>query len=209
MTTLKALITTLVLGTSSVAMAKPASFSVNANATLSWNTNRPAPVVVRDHRPVVVAPADDCNAPDTYFKAVRYVPAPAYNPNNTTLGADSSSYVGAKPWLASSFAVGEYYPRWVALTEPTRIDRGREFITIGSGAGRFSQIRLQNTAGSSHILQVAIEFNSGRTQVVKLDKDLTSRSSLTIDLDGGKRYINRIVVYGSTGYSSAYQILAL
>src|SRR6185436_11948358 len=80
-----------------------------------------------------------------------------FNPNNTTVGATASTYVGSKPCLAERRDFG----RWVALTEPTRIDSGREFIAIGAEAGQFQRIKLFNNRGSSHIEQVAIEFVGG------------------------------------------------
>lgn len=53
MSKMKALIATLVLGTSSVAMAD-SSLSFHANAQASWGTPTSAPVV-RDHRPAIVS----------------------------------------------------------------------------------------------------------------------------------------------------------
>jgi hypothetical protein len=209
----KALVTVLMLASSSVAMAKPVTYSASASVSFGSNPSRP---VVIDHRHA----ADDCHdATPAYVPPLRQPvrpirPAPiapiVWNPNNTTLGADSSTYIGAKPVLQSRFEGRWGRNAWLAMTEPTRIDRGREFFTFGAEAGRFRRIQLVETQGRSFIDQVAIEFvGGGRTQVVKLNAQLLPGNPLTIDLDGDLRAINRIVVYGSTGQSSAYQILGM
>ena len=198
----KALISTLfVLGTTSAAFAKPVVIS--GHVDLGYQTNHR--VVVRDQRTPV---ADDCNTPAA-LPTPR--PMPAVYPGNTTIGSDSSTYVGPQPFQLASYRDNRADWRrsqWVALTAPTRIDRGREFFTIGAQAGRFSSLRLFNSAGHSFISQVAIQFANGRTQVVRIDAQLTSQAPITINLDGGARQISRIVVYGSTAHGSSYQILA-
>ena len=214
----KALVTVLMLASSSVAMAKPVTYSASASVSFGVNSNPGRPVVI-DHRHAP-APVDDCApapiaqpvyTPPVRTTHVRWAPQPlAWNPNNTTLGADSSTYIGGKPVLQSRFDGRWGRAQWAAMTEPTRIDRGREFFTFGAQAGSFRQIQLAETAGRSFIQQVAIEFvGGGRTQVVKIDRNLVPGAPITIDLNGDLRAINRIVVYGTTAQSSAYQILGM
>jgi hypothetical protein len=207
---LKALITTLILGSSSLAMAQPVTFSAGAKVTVGFNSGYESRPVVVDHRrlPPVPAPApvaDPC-APAPIAQPLPVVPVrPVYfNPDNTTVAATSSTYIGSKPFM-TQYRDGRH---WVALTEPTRIDSGREFINFGTDGARFSQIKLFNNRGSSHIQQIAIEFVGGGTQKVVLNQMLTSSNPITIDLTGGFRPINRIIVYGSTNFGSSYQILA-
>jgi hypothetical protein len=204
---IKALIASLaLLGSSSVAMARPAaSVSVGANASWSfgWSSDRNAD---RDHRHYT-PPADPVYRPDTRYP-VAQIPQPLppqpviAECNNTRVGADTSSYIGT---------IGASNGRWfTALTEPTRIDAGREFFTLGADAGRFEALKLQAVRGSSYIQQVAVIFKNGRTQVIKVERALDGRNpTLMIDLDGNQREIGRIVVYGSTAPRSAYQILAV
>ena len=233
MTNLKALITTLVLGSSTMASADSFSVSASAKVSLGFNTSS-APVIIRDHRapapaPVVVDPCSTTAAP----VAVAYRPAqlppvwsgPAYyNINNTKITPTSSDYKG---WLANSPTLLQstsYYGRvvvrpthqatWFDLTEATRIDNGRERFMLGADNGWFSQLKLQNLGGrGSSISQVTVEFadNLGpKTQIVKLDQSLDARHpSITLDLDGNYRQIYRITVFGTTNRGAAYKILAM
>ena len=176
---LKSIIAALaVVGSSSVALAAPVNYSVPSATIHSQRYIEPPISQLRPYRPVVVD--DDCN--------------------NTTLGGDSSGYNGP---IGTKVGFG-----WTALTQPTRIDRGREFFHIGTQAGRFTTLKLENVRGSSEIQQVLVEFANGQAKVVKLNKCLDmSNPCIEINL-GHNRAISRIVVYGSTASHSAYQILA-
>ncbi|MCW5808080.1 MAG: hypothetical protein KIT31_37360 [Deltaproteobacteria bacterium] len=210
----KALVTALLLASSSIAMAKPVTYSASASVSISAGTHTGGGRQdLRDHRSTYTPPAKaPAVAPRLKVKPVylQQLRPAVWNPNNTTLGVNASTYIGPRPVLQQpcvAHASGWQVATWHPMTEPTRIDRGRELFNFGAQAGSFRQIQLVETAGSSHISQVAIEFvGGGRTQVVKLDTDLKAGRSLTIDLDGGVRQINRIIVYGSTAQSSAYQI---
>ncbi|MBX3155743.1 MAG: hypothetical protein KF773_07075 [Deltaproteobacteria bacterium] len=132
-----------------------------------------------------------------------------YDPKTTALGPDASTYTGAKPYLSARGQAGSRWrpERWVALTKPTRIDRGRLVIAIGADAGEFHQLRLFNNTGSSRIEQLVIELADGSTQRFALARTLTSADPITVDLAGGYRRIARVVVHGSTAPDSAYQLL--
>jgi hypothetical protein len=201
---LKALITSLVLGSSSLAMAAPtATFSAGASVSFGYPSPSPA-VIVRDHR-------EPCSTHETTvpvnYRPVTIEPIVYNNPQNTRINATGSEYVGSMPFQTMRWFRA---PEWVPVTEPTRIDNGREFFNLRN-AGAFSRIQLFKNRGATFVKQVTIEtFNpySGRieTQVVRIDRELTS--SFTIDLAGGRRQINRVIVYGATAQGSAYQILA-
>lgn len=138
-----------------------------------------APVTQR-HSPPIIAD-DDCN--------------------NTQLGTDLSVYHGP---VGTKVGFG-----WTSLTQPTRIDRGREFITIGKEHGRFNTLKLDNVRGATVVTQVLINFANGKSQVVKLNQRLTTGNPcITINLDGNNRAISGIVIYGQSGARSAFQILA-
>lgn len=199
---IKALITALVLGSSSVAMAQP--LTINASARVSWGVGSSGPVV-RDHRdarPIVVN--------DRLRNLPRF--QEALYPNNNRLGGDASTYVGPRPAPMMHHGNGydSYRPSWLAITEPTRIDRGRQFIAVGTDLGRFRQLRLRNTVGWSMITQIKIDFGNNVIQTVDLNQRLDRYNPvIDIDLDGYARSINRVIVYGSTANGSAYQLLAL
>lgn len=219
---IKALITTLFLGSSSVAMAKPV-LTIKGSASVSVGSNvrvrdhrTPRTVVVRDHRH-----SDDCHdapavvrpAPVYPVAHQPYRPGPVWNepyfqPSNTIVGATASSYTGA------IFARPAWRGRaWFNLTEATRIDGGREFFTIEGRGGHFTKLLLKGLGGRTDITMIGIEYGKKpyeRMQVVRLDNVLTrSGSSAMIHLDGDSRDINRIIVYGTSGSGSAYQILAM
>jgi len=198
---IKALITSIVvLASSSAAMAAPgfqASASVDADA--SWRTGW-----TRDHRhDVAPAPQDARNpyrAPEPTRIAPIAVPA---DPTNVRIGPKASTYSGP---------IGQARRGWsgmVALTEPTRIEAGSEYFAIGPQAGRFDTLRLVGVRGASHIIKVAVQFQNGKTQLVTFDRTLDARSpSLSIDLEGTRRQILRVIVYGTSGPHATYQILA-
>jgi hypothetical protein len=206
----KALVTALLLASSSVAMAKPVTYTASASVSIDLDARWGRPTVarppVRDHRTPAPAPVP-YRRPATHVPPV-IVDLQLWNPTNTTLGGDSSTYVGAKPFMQTRISTGAWRPSsWVQMTEPTRIDRGREFFTFGSQAGSFSQLQILETHGQSHIQQVVIEFvGDPRAQKVVFNADLTRGNSLFIDLDGDFRQINRVIVYGATANGSAYQI---
>lgn len=199
---IKALITTLaIIGSSSAAMARPFTFEASAEAswTYGYNNDR-RPVVIRDHRYHEPMPAP-----------VRYE-EPRMFPNNNTITEDASVYKGPVPatrgYHHRSYR-SQYESQWAAITVPTRIDRGRQFVTDLPDLGRFSVVRLQNVAGWSNIETVLIRFKDGSEQVVKINSRLNSwNDAIDIRLDR-RAQIHGFVVYGSTGHGSAYQILAL
>ncbi|MDQ3363876.1 MAG: hypothetical protein M3680_00385 [Myxococcota bacterium] len=137
------------------------------------------------------------------------------DPDNNTIGADASEYQGARPVVSNRTRYRSSYRPfadrgWTALTEPTRIDAGRQFINLGANLGTFDQLRLHQTAGESTITQVAIKFADGQTQVVRVGQRLNHwNADITIDLDGNARRIEGVVVYGATAEGSSYQLLAL
>ncbi len=235
---LKALLTTLVLGSSTMASADSVKISGSANVSLGSRpvapNYRPAPA------PVVVA--DPCEHPAPYIPAPSQ---PAYHPmpshpvsahvwrgpyfhiTNTIVSRTGSTYKGtvtaskikSTRWNARrNFGAYGFVAKptqaWFDLTEATRIDNNRELFTIGGDKGLFNKLQLQALGtGSSTIAQVVVEFADARgktTQVIKA-KQLMSRNNSTflIDLDGEYRSIKRIVVYGASDAGSAYKIQAM
>lgn len=212
---IKALLTTLVLGSSSMASAD--SLTVHGSVSVSLgNSAHPArPVVIQDDcAPVQSAPYRPASSRPVHqpTRPVVVQPvwqAPVYHPTNTRVGTSVSQYTGviysARQYVRAS-------NDWYDLSEATRIDEGREFFTIGANKGSFRGLRLEALGnGRSYIRQVGIEFADGsRTQVVNFDTRIgRGNSSLTIDLDGNYRQIKRIIVYGSTDVGSAYKLMAL
>ena len=159
---IKAIIASLVLGSSSVAMASP-SVTLSANAQYG-NT------VVRDHR-VLPAPAPIYTAApaQVYFRDTwhRQPMPPVYRP--------------------VTLASGMHFA-----------NDGRSFITVGAQLGRFGKLDISSAGGRTFVQQVYIEFANGQEQVIRnVNRTLVGNECLTLDLDGGRRAIKRIVVYGN------------
>ena len=93
---------------------------------------------------------------------------------------------------------GERRRRPVMLASDLRLDgRGRRFIVVGPQAGRFARLELKAQHGRTFIKQVYVQFDDGHEQVVRdIDRTVSQRNGLTLDLDGHRRGIRRIVVYG-------------
>ncbi|HEU0036503.1 MAG TPA: hypothetical protein VFQ53_38085 [Kofleriaceae bacterium] len=95
--------------------------------------------------------------------------------------------------------------RWVTLGDRLSADDHRQFINL-LGRGEFRAIRVEAVRGAPVINQVAIEFSDGQTQVVKMNSRIPPGAGQTIDLNGGARQINRIIVYSEPGYGGAYSV---
>ncbi len=208
---IKALLTTLMIGSSSMASADSLTVSGSVHVSLGSNVAthyRPAgyqqaPI----YRPVVTQPV--------FYRPVVTQPvwhAPVYNPTNTNIRGTVSHYTG---WIGSQRRYITASNAWYDLSEATRIDVGREAFEIGADKGVFRGIRLDALGnGRSNITQVVIWYadaqGAAKKQVVDLNTWIgRGNASLTIDLDGNYRQIERIVVYGATDHGSAYKLMAL
>ena len=169
MSKIKALITTLVLGSSSIAAADSA-FTFNAHAHVGIGAPVAAPPlgVVRDHR---VEPA---YAPP--------VVTPAFAPNPD-----------------------RYRPAWVALSEPMMLRHNRTMIRLETPS-RYSQLRLQTTAGASYVTSVMIRFADGTRQEIAVNKWLDMRSPMFDLAISNRSSIERVVIIGSTNRRASFQL---
>ena len=95
---------------------------------------------------------------------------------------------------------GEGMARPVTLASGASFaNQGRKFITVGARAGRFGTLQIRAEGGQTFIKQVYVQFADGQEQVIRdLDRTLVGDQGVAIDLDGGRRAIRRIVVYGSS-----------
>lgn len=155
---IKALIASLVLGSSSAAMAAPAvTVTASAHFGTSFHVSH----------------------------GERHVVRPVWRPVN-------DRPVMSPPIWAPPVVRGVTLADDLAFT-----GEGRRFITVGAQAGRFGSLDIRGSAGRTFIQQIYVQFDDGQEQVVRgLDRTLTANECLTIDLDGNRRAIRRIVVYG-------------
>ena len=187
----KAIIASLVLGSSSAALAAPA-------VTYSAGTT-----VVRDQR----ALEDDCApaAAPAYGEptAQPIYSAPVYG--ESTGEPVYSAPVYGQPSYGQSSQPEWSGPVWrrsvarrpLTLAAGAHFSGGRSFIVNPEQRRRFSSLQLSAAGGRTFIQQVLVEFDNGQQQVIRdLDATLTGNQSVTLDLDGNRRGIRRIVVYG-------------
>ena len=164
MSKIKALITTLVLGSSSVAMAD-SGLSFNASAQWSIGT-RPAPIAV----PAPTAPV---------IRDHRYDVSPVPT---------------------------AYRASWVALSEPMMLNFGGRNAIRLSTPSRYSQLRLQSTAGSSYISTVTVRYADGTRQEIAINKNLDARAPMINFAVSNRASIDRIVVNGSSYRRASFQL---
>ena len=105
--------------------------------------------------------------------------------------------------------------RPVTLADDLHVD-GRAYIRVPRSSRAFNKLELSSSAGRLKIEKVAIKFANGRTQVVDVAAGLGGtgygsfgKRSYTIDLAGGARSIQSIVVYGSTGRRGSLDVIAI
>jgi hypothetical protein len=161
---IKAIIASLVVGSSSAAMAAP-SVTISAHGTIG-NTSY-ATTVVRNR------------------------PAPIPQPI-----AQPVDYRAGGVWRGGHRLPPVFRP--VVLANGLSLNGGRSFIAVGAQQGRFGTLQISGATGRTFIKQVFVQFDNGQTQIIRnLDRTLTPNQGLTVDLDGNRRAIARIVVYGS------------
>lgn len=169
----KVLLASLVLGSSSIAMASPAAPGVTVT-TESYGA-----ADIRDHR----GDADD------------YRRAPIAQPV-----AQPIYRIGWHPgWEGGQPLPPVYRP--VTLASGLHLPANSQTtISVGAQLGRFGTLQINATGGRTVVRQVYVQFGDNRVQIVRnLDRTLTSNESLTLDLDGGRRAIKRVIVYGPFG----------
>jgi hypothetical protein len=163
---LKAIIASLVLGSSSLAMAAPAV------------------TVVRDHRAI----DDNCETPAAT--------QPVYTQPVYTQPVYTQP---ARPIYTQPVAYRPGWQRPVTLASGLRFaNLDRTAITVGRQAGQFGSLQISATGGRNLIKLINIVFADGTHQTVRnLNRTLSGDQSMTLDLDGDRRAIRDITVYGS------------
>ena len=163
----KAILASLVLGSSSLALASPAA-TVSVTAQGSYATP-----VVRDHRV-----AEPCETP-----TAQPVSQPVIRPIGWNGGGHTLPPVYRPVTLASGLRLGNDGRTFITVGS-----RAGQFGTLQLSAtgGRtlVKQVYVQFGNGQTQVIR-------------NLDRVLAGNQSLMFDFDGGRRSISRIVVYGS------------
>jgi hypothetical protein len=88
--------------------------------------------------------------------------------------------------------------RPVMLGSDLHFSGGRTFLTVGDKLGRFGTLQIKAARGKTFVKQVYVQFENGQEQVIRnVNRMLSGHDSLSLDLNGNRRAIKRIVVYGS------------
>lgn len=106
------------------------------------------------------------------------------------------------------------YTTWQPLTSLERLERGGDRFDLSPDGniprGRFAQLRLQNQTGRTHVRQIDIVFADGSRQCVQLNRVLEgNHAMINIQLDGGTRRIDQILVDGRSSRDGSYQLYAM
>jgi len=123
------------------------------------------------------------------------------------IGCTGSASVSATRPQYSSTTPTRVESSWVMLADRNTVDSNRQFINV-RGQDAFRKIRIEAAGGAPVIKQVAIEFADeiGNPQVVRLDQRMPAGQGQTIDLNGGRRPIQRIIVYTEPQYGGTYSV---
>lgn len=204
------LITALVLGSSSAAMAAP--FSFQARATVRADHRFDARVVVRDHRtpPRLVATGTwRPGRPEVVTRPgaiiLPAVTGPTWDCANWDPTVDTSSVCAA--YDANQPAAMPAYGAGVLLGVRDAAIPDHQYITVGAGQA-FRTLVIQGNDCAPQISKVAIKFMDGSTEVVPAGAQLRQGERISIGLDGGYRQINQIVLYTPYGATGSYAVYA-
>lgn len=169
---IKALITTLaILGSSSVAMARPAvTYSTSAEASFDLRFGTPSKIQVRDrirdHRTPVRS---------------QYT----WNPNAYRWDTYDSNW--NRPRHERGVSLGD---------EMFFEDHEYRKDLIPSAGLRMDKLRIDSEMGQTYFMKVVVEFNDGGSvQQFDLNRTLRGGQSMILDLSGSNRSVKRILVY--------------
>ena len=92
---------------------------------------------------------------------------------------------------------------WESLADRYSTDSERQFIAPGPRPLR--RLRIEAVDGRPVIDQIAIQFANGTTQVIRRPLRWDQRVR-DIDLNGGARHVNRVIVYANPRSRGTYSV---
>lgn len=98
----------------------------------------------------------------------------------------------------------EFRGRWVPLARAYSAQSERQFIELKGQA--FRRLRIEGARGNPVIVKIGIEFGDGSVQAVDFNSRLSRGAGEVIDLNGGTRRIERIIVYTEPRRGGSYTI---
>jgi hypothetical protein len=100
--------------------------------------------------------------------------------------------------------VRDFHSRWVPLARGYSARTDRQFINLGGA--RYRKLRIEGVRGEPVILKIGIEFWDKTNQAVEYRESLPAGTGEVIDLNGGERRINRIIVYTDPHSRGSYSV---
>ena len=102
---------------------------------------------------------------------------------------------------------GQWMPpqyRAVTLASNLRLAANSQTtVNVGAQLGRFGKLDIKPTSGRVMVRQVYVQFANDQVQILRnVDRMLAGNDCLTVDLDGDRRAIKRVIVYGAFGTPS-------
>ena len=98
----------------------------------------------------------------------------------------------------------DFRGRWAPLAQGYSARSDRQFINLGGA--RYRKLRVEAVRGEPVILKIAIEFADKTNQAVEYRESLPAGTGEVIDLNGGDRRINRIIVYTDPHSRGSYSV---
>jgi hypothetical protein len=98
----------------------------------------------------------------------------------------------------------DFRSRWVTIANAYSATTNRQFIKMNGQT--FDRLRIEAVRGAPLIKQVAVEYQDGNTQVVRLDERLNQGAGEVLRLNGVP--INRVIVYTEPRFGGAYGLYA-
>lgn len=150
----------------------------------------------RDRRPY--DPDDRYSRDDPYYRDGRYYRDPIYYDQDVRWRLDRYDRFDQSRWARG------FRGRWVPLITGVPARTGRQFIQVRGG--RFSALRIESVAGEPVIQKIAIEFRNRTGQAMELWEPFPAGTGQVIDLVGGERRIDRIIIYTDPRSAGAYSV---
>lgn len=98
----------------------------------------------------------------------------------------------------------EIHGRWTPLGRGFNARTERQVIPMGGN--RFRRLRLEGVRGQPLVTRVVVEFGDRTSQTVDLSSSLSGGAGEVIDLNGGTRRVNRVIVFTDPQARGTYAV---
>jgi hypothetical protein len=98
----------------------------------------------------------------------------------------------------------DFHGRWTPLGRGFSAQNERQFIAVNGT--KLRKLRLEGVRGNPMVTKVVIEFADRSAQSVDINSSLGGGSGEVIDLNGGTRRVNRVIVYTDRQARGTYSV---